>query len=50
MEEMGENAKIFKAYSDENERVDNELVNGWLNMLDTLLIFVSILYSYLPSY
>lgn len=41
MKEMDNNAKAFLVYNDETERIDNEMVDGWLNTLDTLLIFVN---------
>ena len=43
MEEMGEYARIFLTFNDERERIDAELIEGWLAILNTLLIFVSIL-------
>lgn len=40
MKEMDNNAKVFLVYYDEANRIDSELVDGWLNTLDTLLLFV----------
>lgn len=40
MEEMSENARVWRVYLDESDREDAELVNGWRSTLDTLLIFV----------
>jgi hypothetical protein len=42
MEEMGENARVWRVYSDEADRIDAEAVEQWKTTLDTLLIFVSI--------
>lgn len=47
MEEMGDFARIFLTFNDERERIDAELIEGWLAILNTLLIFVSPLYSVL---
>ena len=41
MEEMEDNARVWRVYLDESDRIDTELVNGWKSTLDTLLIFVS---------
>ena len=41
MEELSDGARAFLVANDESERIDNELVNGWLAALDTLFIFVS---------
>lgn len=41
MEEMSEAARVFLVFNDERERIDNELIEGWLAILNTLLIFVS---------
>lgn len=41
MYEMGDNARVFCVYNDEKDKVDNEMVQGWLAILNTLLIFVS---------
>lgn len=40
MEEMSDNARVWRVYLDESDRIDAELVNGWISTLDTLLIFV----------
>jgi hypothetical protein len=42
MEEMGENARVWRVYNDEADRTDMEMVDGWKGTLDTLLIFVSV--------
>ena len=41
MEEMGDDARVFRVYNNESEVIDNEQVEGWLSILNTLLIFVS---------
>jgi len=41
MEELGENARVWKVYNDEADRMDTEAVDKWQSTLDTLLIFVS---------
>jgi hypothetical protein len=41
MEELGDNARIWRVYIDETDRMDAELVERWKATLDTLLIFVS---------
>jgi hypothetical protein len=41
MEEMGDNARVWRVYLDETDQIDAELVNSWKSTLDTLLIFVS---------
>ena len=40
-QEMGENARVWRVYNDEADRIDAEAVDRWRNTLDTLLIFVS---------
>ena len=40
MEETSDNARVWRVYLDESDRIDNEMVNGWRGPLDTLLIFV----------
>lgn len=42
MAELNEGARVWRVYSDEVERIDAEMVQGWMSTLDTLLIFVSI--------
>ena len=42
MEEMGENARVWRVYLDESDRIDAATVDGWRSTLDTLLIFVRI--------
>lgn len=42
MEEMGDAARVFLVFNDERERIDNELIEAWLAILNTLLIFVSV--------
>ena len=44
MEEMSENARVWHVYNDEAERIDAELVDGWIGTLDTLLLFVRKIY------
>lgn len=44
MEEMGDHACVFLTSNDETDRIDAELIENWLAILNTLLIFVS-LYS-----
>jgi hypothetical protein len=41
MEEMSDNARVWRVYNDEADRTDMEMVDGWKGTLDTLLIFVS---------
>jgi hypothetical protein len=43
MEEMGDNARVWRVFNDEADRIDAERVDGWRSTLDTLLIFVSFL-------
>ena len=43
MEEMNDNARVWRVYLDEADRTDAELVDIWKATLDTLLIFVSIM-------
>jgi hypothetical protein len=48
MEEMDNNARVWRVYLDEADRDDTELVGGWVGTLDTLLIFVRNLFRFLP--
>jgi hypothetical protein len=41
-EEMENNARVWRVYNDEADRIDAEMVAGWRGTLDTLLIFVRI--------
>jgi hypothetical protein len=41
LEEMSDNARVWRVYNDEADRTDMERVDGWKGTLDTLLIFVS---------
>jgi hypothetical protein len=43
MEEVSENARVWRVYNDEADRRDAEMVAGWTSTLDTLFIFVSLL-------
>lgn len=43
MEEMADNARVWRVGNDETNRIDAQAVEGWLSFLDTLLIFVRIL-------
>jgi hypothetical protein len=38
----GDNARVWRVYNDEADRIDAEMVAGWRGTLDTLLIFVRI--------
>jgi hypothetical protein len=40
MEEMSDNARVWRVYNDEADRIDAEMVDGWRSTLDTPLIFV----------
>ena len=42
--EMSDNARVWRVYLDEAERIDAELVDRWTSTLDTLLIFVRTAY------
>jgi hypothetical protein len=42
MEELSENARVWRVYNDEADQRDAEMVEGWRSTLDTLLIFVSL--------
>ena len=42
MEEMADNARVWRVANDETERSDAEMVNGWLGTVDSLLLFVSV--------
>lgn len=41
-DEMGPNARIWKAFLDEHGRRDNAQVEDWRDALDVLLVFVSL--------
>ena len=41
MKEMDDEARVWRVYNDESERIDFEIVEGWTSTLDTLFIFVS---------
>ena len=41
-EEMSDNARVWRVYNDESDRIDAEMVAGWKGTLDTLLIYVSV--------
>jgi hypothetical protein len=43
MEELTENARVWRVYNDEADRSDAEMVAGWTSTLDTLFIFVRVL-------
>jgi hypothetical protein len=45
---MSDDARVWRVYNDEAERVDAEMVEGWRSILDTLLIFVR--FDILPLY
>jgi predicted adenine nucleotide alpha hydrolase (AANH) superfamily ATPase len=47
MEELGENARVFKVYNLEAERKDSELVEGWKSCLDTMIIFVRLFTTFI---
>lgn len=40
-QEMAPSARVYKTYVDEAEKHDTELVEGWRDSLDMLLLFVS---------
>jgi hypothetical protein len=40
--EAGENARVWKVYLDEAEAFDDEMLKGFRDTLDALLVFVSI--------
>jgi len=41
MEEMSDEARAWRMYNDEADRIDAELIEGWTGNLDNQLIFVS---------
>jgi hypothetical protein len=41
MEELTEDARVWRVYNDEADRHEAEMVEGWRSTLDTLLVFVS---------
>ncbi|KAF8676993.1 hypothetical protein RHS04_06183 [Rhizoctonia solani] len=47
--DIGPNAEVWKRYVLETDRADKELVEGWNNSLDMLLIFVRSLASVTPT-
>lgn len=44
-EEIGEDARVWRVYLDEAEAHDAEMVGQWKDTVDSLLVFVSSLYS-----
>jgi hypothetical protein len=38
---MDDDARVWRVYNDEAERIDAEKVEGWKSTLNTMLIFVS---------
>lgn len=40
-EEMGPSARVWRMYLDEAQKADTELVEGWRDTTDVLLVFVS---------
>ena len=40
MKELDPEARVWRVYNDESERIDGEMVEGWKSTLDTLFIFV----------
>lgn len=43
--ELGPSARVWKMYGDEAKKYDDDLITGWRESLDVLLIFVSPLSS-----
>lgn len=41
MKELDNGARIWCAFNDETDRIDGQLIAGWIASLDLLLIFVS---------
>jgi hypothetical protein len=41
MEEFGSRARVWRVCNEENERFDAEMVSGWRDTADVLLVFVS---------
>jgi hypothetical protein len=44
--EFGPNARVWRLCNDENERFDAEMIQGWRDTADVLLVFVGIYSSY----
>jgi hypothetical protein len=49
-EEMGPNARFYRVYLDESAKYIAEMVDGWRDGLDRLLVFVSGPSSCLTNY
>ncbi|KAA1466027.1 hypothetical protein DENSPDRAFT_7912 [Dentipellis sp. KUC8613] len=41
-EELGPNARIWRVYLDEAEAFDNDMINGWKDTIDVLLVFAGL--------
>ena len=49
MEELGPNASVWGICNEENERFDAEMVGGWRDTADVLLVFVGLRLSSLEG-
>jgi hypothetical protein len=46
-QEMGPNARVWRVYLDEAELNDHDMVEGWKDGIDVLLVFVRLAFSWL---
>jgi len=50
MEEMSEEARVWRVYNDEADRVDSEMVEVWKSTLNTLLIFAGLFSAVIATF